>query len=224
MASLLISTNSTPNKLFKATAHKPFLYSETAHGPRLNAGVSPHGLFMVIQTPIGELSFSVSAYGQQLAVDETHLKHARIEPHLPPGMAVDSLEAVLVELTPHTQLRTVTISCKWVSTPGVWDDRPTGEYLDAQSWVVDSKLVLIGTEDLDSLVTRLTDHGLLDAPYPVVYCDDGFEIVLSRVPARQMTSLHFIVASNHYPEPVDCSAWYAVDVPHAHVRAAAGEG
>lgn len=179
---------------------------------------------MVIQTPIGTLCFSASAHSRELAVDEVLFEHAQLEPRLPPGMAVDSLEAVLIELNPRSLLSTVTVSCKWIDAPGPWEDRPSGECLDAQSWVADGKLVLIGTEDLDSLASRLKDHGLLDAPYPVTYCSDGFEVVLPQVPALRVTSLHFIVACNKHPEPVDCSSWYAVDVAHAHVRAAVSEG
>jgi len=179
---------------------------------------------MVIQNTIGALLFSAYAKGRILAADEAIFKHTQLEPRLPPGMSVDLLEAVLVVLEPQEPLNAVTISCKWVKVPGPWDNRPSGECLDAQSWVLDDKLVLIGTEDSDSLSFRLTEHGLLNAPYPVNYCNEGFEIVLPLVPACRITSLHFIVASNHYPEPVDCSAWYAVDVPHGHVLTAVGEG
>jgi hypothetical protein len=190
----------------------------------LNLNVSTHGRIMVIQTAIGALFFSAYAKGRALATDEAIFYHTQLEPRLPPGMSVELLEAVLVILKPQVPINTVTISCKWVKTPGPWDDRPSGECLDAQSWVLGEKLVLIGTEDLDSLSIRLTEHGLLNAPYPVNYCNDGFEIVLPLVPACRITSLHFIVASNSYPEPVDCSAWYAVDVPHGHVLTAVGEG
>ena len=30
-------------------------------------------------------------------------------------------------------------------------------------------------------------------------------------------SLHFIIAWNSLPEPVECSCWYAVDVPHEKI-------
>ena len=30
-------------------------------------------------------------------------------------------------------------------------------------------------------------------------------------------SLHFVIAWNSLPEPVDCSCWYAVDVPHEKI-------
>ena len=179
---------------------------------------------MIIQTPIGALSFSASVQNRTPAADEAIFRHVQLEPRLPPGMSVKSLEAVLVELKPHVPLQTVTVAYKWLSIPKPWDDRPTGECLEAQSWVVENMLVLIGTEDLDCLAVRLTEHDLSDAHHLVSYYDDGFEIVLPRVPAHQITSLHFIVASNHHPEPVDCSAWYAIDVPHAHVRAITGEG
>jgi hypothetical protein len=32
-------------------------------------------------------------------------------------------------------------------------------------------------------------------------------------------TLHFVVAINIYPEPVEDSAWFAVDVPHQRVLA-----
>ena len=34
------------------------------------------------------------------------------------------------------------------------------------------------------------------------------------IPSEQDFSLHFVVAENPDPEPVDASAWYAVDCPH----------
>lgn len=178
---------------------------------------------MLIHTPIGTLAFSVSAPSRQLDPDEVRLRHVRLEPHLPPGMAVDSVDAMLVALEPHSALQAVKVSCKWVHAPGLWEDRQSGEWLDAQCWVVGNSLVEIGTEDYESLAARLETHGLLDDSCPISYCDDGFEILLPQVPANQLTSLHFVVACNHYPEPVECSAWYAVDVPHEYIRAAAGE-
>lgn len=178
---------------------------------------------MLIRTPIGALAFSVSASGRQLRPDEVRFRYVQLEPHLPPGMAVDSVEAILVALEPHSALQAVNISCKWVHAPGSWQDRQSGECLDAQSWVVGNNLVEIGTEDFERLAGRLKKHGLRNEPYPISYCDDGFEILLPQVPANQLTSVHFIVASNHYPEPVECSAWYAVDVPHERIRAVAGE-
>jgi hypothetical protein len=42
----------------------------------------------------------------------------------------------------------------------------------------------------------------------------GFEIVVPKAPAAKEISLHFIVAENSFPEPVEGSAWFAVDIEH----------
>jgi hypothetical protein len=37
---------------------------------------------------------------------------------------------------------------------------------------------------------------------------------LKRIPAGVRIGLHYIVAENSNPEPLECSAWYAVDILH----------
>jgi len=53
----------------------------------------------------------------------------------------------------------------------------------------------------------------------VHYLPTGFDVFLPRVPAAAGTTLHFVVVINTYPEPVEDSAWFAVDVPHQRLLA-----
>ena len=46
---------------------------------------------------------------------------------------------------------------------------------------------------------------------------DGLTIEVPYVEADNTITLHYIVAENPLPEPVDASTWYAVDIDHDKV-------
>jgi hypothetical protein len=142
---------------------------------------------------------------------------------LPKGMAVEQATAVVVKLSPKTRRRDVRLVSRWLGSPPGPGSPASGQWLDAQSWEADSSIVVIGTEDFEALAARLPRLCLKGDDHPVTYQPDGLEVALPNVPAGQLTSLHFIVAVNALPEPVECSAWFAVDVPHGQLLAAASE-
>jgi hypothetical protein len=55
----------------------------------------------------------------------------------------------------------------------------------------------------------------------VHYLPTGFHVFLHRVPAAAASRYHSALrgSDQHYPEPVEDSAWFAVDVPHQRVLA-----
>jgi hypothetical protein len=82
-------------------------------------------------------------------------------------------------------------------------------------WRTRHDLVLIGTEDGEALADRMPELQLKgDLLALVEHRRDGFKISLSNVPAEVTVGLHYIVAENENPEPVESSGWYAVDLPH----------
>jgi hypothetical protein len=110
--------------------------------------------------------------------------------------------------------------CEWVVPQQAPGNPQSGERLDAQSWEADSHVVCVGTEDFEALTFRLPNCGLRESSYPVSYHAQGIEVCLPHV--REVASLHFAVAVNAWPEPVECSAWFAADIDHSRVLDFAG--
>jgi hypothetical protein len=55
----------------------------------------------------------------------------------------------------------------------------------------------------------------LEDPLALVeYQKDGLNVQLKKIPANEIIELHYIIAENSSPEPVESSVWYAVDIPH----------
>jgi len=136
---------------------------------------------------------------------------------LPAGMFVLGCRAVVLRVTTQVDVAGLRWSCE--SPPGVAGSPCSGEGLDAQEWEAGNRLVVVGTEDEDALASRL---GLpLREPYRgwVRYSPSKLEVRLPRVPASGAFGLHFIVAENTSPEPVESSAWFAVDIPHEQLAA-----
>ena len=90
----------------------------------------------------------------------------------------------------------------------------TGQGLEAQEWESRTHLLVIGTEDAEALNGRLPYPGLGDFDAIVQYEIKSMEIQLASIPPHREIKLHFIIAENPYPEPTECSAWYAADIPH----------
>lgn len=135
------------------------------------------------------------------------------EPKLPPGMSVRRLRAVLLRACSRTGFERLDYSCRLMT--GITGDPESGECLEAQSWETDHDLVMIGTEDGEALLSRMPWLSTSGDPLAFVqYREDGLNVPLRRIPAGVAIGLHYVVAENGSPEPVECSAWYAVDIAH----------
>jgi hypothetical protein len=132
-------------------------------------------------------------------------------------MAVETSKALYFEVVPELELTDLTIEFVF-SDLLVVGSPETGEALDAQSWENDGHIVMIGTEDVAFLSRRLPSLNLSEREAPTELLSNGFRITLPKLEPKIPVSLHFIVASNPSPEPVECSTWFAVDVPHARIE------
>lgn len=180
---------------------------------------------MFLQTPIGQIEFYVVlGAGERIAGSEFTFIVVPIHPVLPAGMTVIQVKGILIKLSPRVTHRYVRVGFKWLKPWSILGSPESGEGLEAQSWEARGSLVVVGTEDYEALASRLPELALTEEDRCLVtYHPDGMEVVLPSVPADFVTSLHFVVAVNSFPEPVECSAWYAVDVPHNQLLAAASE-
>ena len=75
-------------------------------------------------------------------------------------------------------------------------------------------MVTVGTEDALFLGRRAPFLGLGEEDPIAEYLPHSVSISLSKIPSDSALSLHFVIAENLSPEPVECSTWFAVDVAH----------
>ncbi|WP_118138417.1 hypothetical protein [Oceanicella sp. SM1341] len=73
--------------------------------------------------------------------------------------------------------------------------------------------VVIGTEDSLALEARYPGMGFAETRV-VEFAPRAMTLDLDHGRIPDGASFHFIVAGNPDPEPVDASAWFAVDQPH----------
>ena len=161
-----------------------------------------------LETMIGRIRFSAERSGDCLA----KLSVRKVTPLLPDGMSITRARAVLLEAEPCVHESSLQFNCCIESA--VTGSPCTGEALEAQEWESKNNLVVIGTEDAEFLNRRLPFLGLAEYENIVRYKPNSMAITLKKVPKGVAISLHFVVAENTYPEPVECSAWFAVDMSH----------
>ena len=154
--------------------------------------------------PPGEVSLDLKTFERRLS--------------LPPEMSVQRCRAVMLRVSTRVDVATLTWSCE--SPRGVAGGPNTGQYLDAQAWEANGRLVMVGTEDEEALALRL---GFLqlnpDMATVAHYSPHKLEMRIARIPAATTFGLHFILAENPSPEPVEMSAWFAVNIPHIRLTA-----
>ncbi len=166
-----------------------------------------------IGTPLGDIQVRTTG------ADHVVMNVVKPEIQLPAGMSVDSVVAVLIQISALESLSNVRCECTWDRSPTT-GDRETGECLDAQSWDCGGHRVTIGTEDHEALTRRLPNLGITESPYPVIYSDSGLTIVIQTVPRDTEFSLHFVIAWRSLPDPAECATWVAVDIPHSKLEEA----
>jgi hypothetical protein len=167
-----------------------------------------------VGTPLGSLKF----YADLVAGKITNIKlaHAKIEASLPVGMSVSGCFAVLLEFSVKEDVSGFQFHCDWEGFKGKGYGN-SGEGLDAWEWEDNDYLVMVGTEDADWLNARIPLAPFTPSEYPITMENNKVSIRLEKLSKGRSCSLHFIVAWNSYPEPHECSCWYAVDVPHKDV-------
>ena len=81
----------------------------------------------------------------------------------------------------------------------------------------------VGTQDAAALADRLPMCGFSSRDHPVATAD-GIEIVVPVVKVGTTVTLHLIVSENDFPEPVELSTWYAIDLEHNAVATQRPDG
>ena len=150
---------------------------------------------------------------------EVSLELRTFEPRLslPAGMSVLRCRAVVLRVTTQVDVAILRWSCE--SPPSVAGSPCSGEDLDAQEWEAGGRLVVVGTEDEDAIARRLGFLQLDPNANLAQYSPQKLEMRIPCIPASAAFSLHFILAENTSPEPVDASAWFAGDIPRKHLAA-----
>jgi len=171
----------------------------------------------IVHTSLGDLAFRLLDASRNVARTTHSISVFSIQPTIPNGMSVRACTVILLSLAPRNTENGMIFSCSWELPFELRGGAESGQRLDAQSWVDGGTIVIVGTEDYEALDERLPHCGFVEDDYPVRYFPNGFEIVVPRAPAGEVISLHFVVAENPYPEPVEDSAWFAVDIDHARL-------
>lgn len=167
-----------------------------------------------LETPLGRIRFVAHAKPHMNSACELRLRVVEPSVSLPPGMSVNRTRAVVLRVRAQAGLESLSFCCQVCAD--IAGEPESGEHLDAQSFETQADRVLVGTEDCEALSSRMPALCLeKEVCKPVRYLKDGFRIQLENIPAGLSVGLHFLVAENSNPEPVDCSAWYAVHTTHA---------
>jgi hypothetical protein len=171
-----------------------------------------------VQTPLGKLNFYLTAIdGEAKGVT---ISHCQIYPSLPEYISVDGCVVVLLQFSVMEQIEEVNFCCAWedLKIEGYGNH---GEGLEAYEWQDDNHLVMIGTEDPQYLNHRipLVPAEIYKAgDYPITMEENEIRICLKKLPADSSYSLHYVIAWNKIPEPLEISCWLAVDRTHQSIR------
>lgn len=139
------------------------------------------------------------------------LQSVAFAPKLPAGMTVSACTAVLLQVRPGKDIQSLRLHAALAT--GALASACTGEYLDAQEWSDGQSRVVIGTEDSQALDVRYPEVGFASI-LSVDFGPQSMTLKIDRLSLLPAASFHFIVAENPDQEPVESSAWFAVDQPH----------
>ena len=166
-----------------------------------------------IETGIGDFEATARISAKLLSSFQISLKAIKYKPLLPSGMEVTLATAVVLEVHGVQKIDKLSFQISTDSTSG---HPATGQCLDAQEWDNGSQIVVVGTEDGEALSDRFPTEGFEEQAV-TIYSDHALNLSLADLNGYDHLSFHFIIAENEYPEPVDASAWFAVEQRHSLV-------
>ncbi|MBW8636659.1 hypothetical protein K1W69_05600 [Hoeflea sp. WL0058] len=164
-----------------------------------------------VETELGGVAASAQVVSPDLVEKAVSLKVVPFKPKLPPGMSVRACTAILLLIDGSVEIERLSFGVTLDSD--LEGSRATGERLDAQEWSDGANLVMIGAEDGEALDLRLPNSGFDRVP-GVIYTADAMTLELSGLPKLDNPSFHFVIAEKEDRDPVDASAWFAVDQDH----------
>lgn len=167
---------------------------------------------LISATQLGNITFHVQLVGPFLTADHVSLRHVPLVPRLPAGMSTKALTAILLETQAGSIVQSVVIEAIFETESD--GSACCGECLVAQEWTDGRSLVVIGTEDEAALSLRYPSAAISDRELVVDLLPHSMTLRLSPPEPLVAPSFHFIIAENPDPEPVELSAWFAVDQAH----------
>jgi hypothetical protein len=171
-----------------------------------------------VQTPLGKLNFYLTAIGGE--AKEVAISHCQIYPSLPEYISVDGCVVVLLQFSAIEQIEEVNFCCAWEELKIEGYGHP-GEGLEAYEWEQENHLVMIGTEDpyyLNHRIPLIPAEPSEASDYPITMEENEIRISLKKLTANSSYSLHYVIAWNKLPEPLEISCWLAVDRTHQSIR------
>ncbi|MCJ8140087.1 hypothetical protein [Falsirhodobacter halotolerans] len=169
---------------------------------------------LILPTRLGILSFRTDATGPSLVDSDISLRSVGFTPKLPSGMSTSTCTAVLLQTRPDKDIRTLNLHAELAAA--LDSNRCTGEFVDALEWNDEQNLVIVGTEHDDALYIRYPDAGYANVA-SVKYGLQSMKIEFDLDGMPPGVSFHMIVAENPIPEPMEASAWFAVEQRHKDV-------
>lgn len=166
------------------------------------------------KTNLGLVRAQVTISGENVSPNTVSLEKKKLDPRLPKGMSVQNCTAFVLMVSGPAQIEHLEFR---LSMENPIEGTPcTGQCLDAQEWSSGDATVVVGTEDGESLSDRLDEPELEDCAV-VDYDKHALTLRLGGLRECEQYSFHFLVAENPLPEPVDGSAWFAVDQSHESI-------
>ncbi|SPF75415.1 hypothetical protein ALP8811_00402 [Aliiroseovarius pelagivivens] len=166
------------------------------------------------KTNLGLVRAQGKVSGVNISPNSVSVVKKKFDPQLPKGMSVQNCTAFVLAVSGPVQIENLEFR---ISIDSPIEGTPcTGQCLDAQEWSSEDYTIVIGTEDAEILSDRLGAPELEDRAV-VDYDKNSLTLRLERLVKRDGYSFHFLMVENPVPEPVDASAWFAVDQSHKNV-------
>ena len=164
-----------------------------------------------LETDLGEITIDAVVQGTGLSTANLTLTKLDVQS----GENVKNQQAVLCRVigTKHRSkiVFTASLNTKLIGGSCI------GQNLEAMEWENSHSLVVVGTEDAESLNARMPFLHLEEYENIATYRASSLQIKLNELEPSHDIGLHFIVAENPIPEPVECSAWSAVNCSHQYL-------
>lgn len=140
-----------------------------------------------IETPLGKILIRASA------PSGTCVSIQLIEPDasLPRSSELEHVMAALLHVKTTEEVKNYFYECIWMSDPPV---HGLGIGQNIETWEKNGYCLTMGTEDEQTLQSRLPYAGFLTQSQPVQHTNRGLLIKVPHLPAQTDTTLHFITA------------------------------
>jgi hypothetical protein len=170
-----------------------------------------------LETGLGPLHVTACVAADLLHTEDVSISIFPIVARVPVGLTVERCSAILLNVHRHGPLECINFRIEFSN--GLCGRPCTGQYVEAQEWSNEANLVVIGTEDAESLNRRYPALGL-SAQSVVIYSPTSMTLRLEGLAGLEAPSFHFLVSENPATELFDVAAWFAVDELHEHLQKA----